>query len=294
MVSGYSLTVKRRVEILGTRERMVEAAERVMRERGLARSTTREIAREAGFSEGALYKHFDSKEELFLHVLAERLPSFVALSKELPGRAGVGTVGETLGEVARTSLAFFAQGVPIIASIFSEPALLSRHAQEIRRKGGGPHRANEAVSAYLRAEQDLGRVREDADPEAAAAMLLGACFQRAFLRQFLAEEVDPAGEERFAEDVVGTLMRSLSPTAVRELSSATVDQVPHYKRGPEQEVERDRGVDEQQIDADVRFRRYPRLVEGVQSQGNERQDEGRHGAPLPQRRRPGPAQRDHE
>jgi AcrR family transcriptional regulator len=190
---------------------MVEAAEKVMRERGLARSTTREIAREAGFSEGALYKHFDSKEDLFLHVLAERLPSFVALSKELPGRAGVGTVRETLGEVARTSLAFFAQGMPIIASIFSEPALLSRHAQEIRRRGGGPQRANEAVAAYLRAEQELGRVREDADPEAAAAMLLGACFQRAFLRRFLAEEVDSEGEERFAGDVVGTLMRSLSP-----------------------------------------------------------------------------------
>jgi AcrR family transcriptional regulator len=190
---------------------MIEAAEKVMRERGLARSTTREIAREAGFSEGALYKHFDSKEELFLHVLAERLPSFVALSKELPGRVGVGAVEETLGEVARTSLAFFARGVPMFASIFSEPALLSRHTQEIRRRGGGPHRANEAVAAYLRAEQRLGRVREDADPEAAAAMLLGACFQRAFLRQFLAEEVDPAEEEGFARDVVGTLMRSLSP-----------------------------------------------------------------------------------
>jgi AcrR family transcriptional regulator len=210
MVSGYSLTVKRRVESLGTRERMIEAAEKVMRERGLARSTTREIAREAGFSEGALYKHFDSKEELFLHVLAERLPSFVALSKELPGRVGVGTVEETLGEVARTSLAFFARGVPMFASIFSEPALLSRHTQEIRRRGGGPHRANEAVAAYLQAEQRLGRVREDADPEAAAAMLLGACFQRAFLRQFLAEETDPAEEEGFAWDVVGTLMRSLS------------------------------------------------------------------------------------
>lgn len=196
---------------MGTRERMIEAAERVMRERGLARSTTREIAREAGFSEGALYKHFDGKEELFLSVLAERLPSFVALSKELPGRVGVGTVGETLREVARTSLAFFAEGVPMFASIFSEPALLSRHAQEIRRRGGGPQRANEAVGAYLRAEQGLGRVREDADPEAAAAMLLGACFQRAFLHRFLAEEADPAGEESFAEDVVGTLMRSLSP-----------------------------------------------------------------------------------
>jgi AcrR family transcriptional regulator len=190
---------------------MVEAAERVMRERGLARSTTREIAREAGFSEGALYKHFDSKEDLFLHVLAERLPSFVALAKELPGRAGVGTVEETLREVARKSLAFFGRGLPMFASIFSEPALLSRHAQEIRRRGGGPHRANEAVSAYLRDEQRLGRVRDDADPEAAAAMLLGACFQRAFLRQFLAEEDDPAEEERFAEDVVGTLIRGLTP-----------------------------------------------------------------------------------
>jgi AcrR family transcriptional regulator len=188
-----------------------EAAEKVMRERGLARSTTREIAREAGFSEGALYKHFDSKEDLFLHVLVERLPSFVALSKELPGRVGVGTVEETLGEVARSSLAFFARGVPMFASIFSEPALLSRHTQEIRRRGGGPHRANEAVAAYLRAERDLGRVREDADPEAAAAMLLGACFQRAFLRQFLDEEFDPTEEESFARDVVGTLMRSLSP-----------------------------------------------------------------------------------
>jgi AcrR family transcriptional regulator len=196
---------------LGTRERIVEAAERVMRERGLARSTTKEIAREAGFSEGTLYKHFESKEDLFLHVLAERLPSFVALSKELPGRAGVGAVGETLEEVAKTALAFFAQGMPIIASIFSEPALLARHTQEIRRKGGGPQRANEAVSAYLHAEQGLGRVRRDADPEAAAAMLLGACFQRAFLRQFLAEDSEPAGEERFAEDVVGFLMLGLSP-----------------------------------------------------------------------------------
>lgn len=194
-----------------TRERIVGAAERVMRERGLASSTTKEIAREAGFSEGTLYKHFESKEDLFLRVLAERLPSFVALSKDLPGQAGRGTVAETLGEVAKTALDFFAQGVPIIASIFSEPALLSRHTREIRRRGGGPHRANEAVAAYLRAEQGLGRVRQDADPEVAAAMLLGACFQRAFLRQFLAEDVDPVGEERFADEVVRSLMSSLSP-----------------------------------------------------------------------------------
>jgi AcrR family transcriptional regulator len=66
---------------LGTREKIVEAAERVMRERGLARTTTKEIARAAGYSEGTLYKHFESKEDLFLAVLAERFPAFVVLQR---------------------------------------------------------------------------------------------------------------------------------------------------------------------------------------------------------------------
>lgn len=210
MVSAYSPTVKRK-ETLGTRGRIVEAAERVMRERGLARSTTREIAREVGLSEGALYKHFDSKEELFMCVLAERLPSFVALAKDLPGRAGRGTVEGTLGEVARMSLAFYAEGFPVIASVFAEPVLLARHVDELKKRGGGPHRANEAVAAYLRAEQELGRVREDVDPEAAAAMLLGACFQRAFLQNFLDGDDASGAEERFAAGVVGTLMPGLEP-----------------------------------------------------------------------------------
>jgi AcrR family transcriptional regulator len=195
---------------LETRRRIIEAAERVMREKGLARSTTKEIAREAGYSEGALYKHFENKEDLFLSVLAERLPSFVALSEELPGRAGRGTVRETLEEVARTALAFYAESVPISASVFSEPELLVRHAEELRRRGAGPQKANEAVAAYLRAEQDLGRVRRDADPEAAAALLLGACFQRAFLRHILADEIVPPEGTRFAEEAVRGLMLGLS------------------------------------------------------------------------------------
>jgi hypothetical protein len=40
---------------------------------------------------------------------------------------------------------------------------------------------NEALAAYLDAEKRLGRMREDADPEAAAAMVLGACYQRGVL-----------------------------------------------------------------------------------------------------------------
>jgi AcrR family transcriptional regulator len=197
---------------LGTREKIVEAAERVMRERGLARSTTKEIARAAGYSEGTLYKHFDSKEDLFLAVLAERFPAFVALVEELPARVGQATVRETLEEVANNALAYYGEIVPMAASIFSEPGLLARHREELRKRGAGPWIINETLASYLDAEERLGRVRKDADFEAAAAMLLGACYQRAFFRSYLGEDVPAEGEEGFVESIVQTLMPSLSPT----------------------------------------------------------------------------------
>jgi AcrR family transcriptional regulator len=197
---------------LGSRERIVEATERVMRERGLARSTTKEIARAAGYSEGTLYKHFESKEDLFLAVLAERFPSFVALVEELSARVGHGTLRETLEEVATNALAFYGEIVPMAASIFAEPDLLSRHREGLRKRGAGPQMINETLTSYLEAEQRLGRVRKDADPEAAAAMLLGACYQRAFFRSFLGEDALAEGEVDFLERIVQTLMPSLSPT----------------------------------------------------------------------------------
>ena len=71
---------------------------------------------------------------------------------------------------------------------------------------------NEALASYLEAEKRLGRVRQDADPEAAAAMVLGACYQRAFFRSYLGEDVPAEGEEGFVESIGQTLMPSLSPT----------------------------------------------------------------------------------
>lgn len=194
-----------------TRERIVEAAGLVMQARGLARSTTKEIARKAGYSEGTIYKHFESKEELFISVLTEGLPSFVGVLGELPGRVGREDVREVLGEVAASALAFYGESFAMSASIFAEPGLLARHRAEIRRLDAGPQKANEALSAYLEAERSLGRVREDADPETAAAMLLGACFQRAFFESFSGEDETPANREAFVEGVVRTLMPSLSP-----------------------------------------------------------------------------------
>ncbi len=56
---------------LRTRERLVDAAARVFAERGYHAATLEEVAREAGFSTGAVYSNFEGKEDLFL-ALADR------------------------------------------------------------------------------------------------------------------------------------------------------------------------------------------------------------------------------
>ena len=53
-----------------TRARLVEAALRVFAEQGYDHATVEEISLAAGYSKGAYYFHFDSKEDIFLELLS--------------------------------------------------------------------------------------------------------------------------------------------------------------------------------------------------------------------------------
>ena len=55
-----------------TRARLLEAAADVFARRGFVAASVDEVAEAAGFTKGAVYAHFDSKEELFLAMLDER------------------------------------------------------------------------------------------------------------------------------------------------------------------------------------------------------------------------------
>ena len=56
-----------------TRERLLDAAERVFLRRGLQGSSVEEISAEAGFTRGAFYSNFKSKDELFVELLQNRV-----------------------------------------------------------------------------------------------------------------------------------------------------------------------------------------------------------------------------
>ena len=190
---------------MSTREQILDAATDVIARLGLARATTKEMAKAAGFSEATLYKHFQDKDELVLTVLRERLPPFIPLLEELPKRAGTGTVTGTLEEVVRAALAFYDAGMPMMASLFAERELLVRHRDGMKAAGRGPHLANRVVAAYIRAEQRHGRISRGVAADAVAALLLGACLQRAFFRHVVGEHADRSSPARFAREIVGTV-----------------------------------------------------------------------------------------
>jgi AcrR family transcriptional regulator len=191
---------------MSTRERILDAAEEILRTRGVAQATTKEIAQASSVSEPTLYKYFGDKERLLLAVLQERLPGLSRVTV----RPGEGDVEENLADMAHAALDFYQRAFPMLAALLSDPRRMAAHREAMGRHGAGPHKPVEAFAAYLRAEQSAGRVRPTADPDAAAALLVGACFQESFLRYYAhgpdAAAATRARAESLARSVVEPLL----------------------------------------------------------------------------------------
>ena len=193
-----------------TRGRLIEAAEQILRELGLSHLSTREIARTAGVAEGALYHHFEDKNELLLAVIGRHGSEYFESIRELPLRVGQRTLRENLNEVAWVVYSFHRHAIPITCSLFADRPLLVRHRQLVRAHAG-PERTCEALVAYLGAEQRLGRVAEKTDLKAACTALVGGCFQIAFLETHWGQKLTQTEARRQTEGIVQTLLGGLAP-----------------------------------------------------------------------------------
>ncbi len=195
-----------------TRELLMDATERIIREQGIMAVTTKDIAREAGFAEATLYRHFQDKSDLLLAVMNERVSGpFLRVIRELPSRAGEGDVASTLEDLARVELAHFNRVMPLNVALASDPNLLARHNQQLRALGGGPEASLKSLTAYIEAEQRLGRIRADANPAAVATLFNGTCFNYARARHVAGAEATVLSEDEFPHEIVRALLDGLKP-----------------------------------------------------------------------------------
>jgi AcrR family transcriptional regulator len=194
-----------------TREHILEAAERILQEHGLAACTTRAIAETAGCAEGSIYRYFADKHDLFIEVVKRRFPVYLQMMMSLPELAGTGDVGTHLQGVIKASLVFYRAILPMVAGAMADRELLRQQREHFHDTGTGPMKMVGHVAEFVRREQKAGRISSRASPEHAARALLGACFFQAYLESFLGEEAQVGSDEAFAEETVRALTDGLKP-----------------------------------------------------------------------------------
>lgn len=199
---------------MSMREQIVTVAEKLIRTEGLAHATTRSIAMHAGCSEGTIYRHFRSKEDVFIAVLTERLPKFSAVMKDITGSPGQGDVRGNISTLMRSALEFYQVTIPVNVAIFAEPQMLNQHRDWMQEHNVGPHRGIELLATYIEKEQALGRIGEAFSPIAAANLMLGSCYLRAYSKQFM--DVAPRSDNKFIADTVSLLCQGMALPAARE------------------------------------------------------------------------------
>lgn len=115
-----------------TRAALLRAAERVYRERGFGDASAVEIARCAGFSTGALYSNFASKEDLLLTVLdehsvtnSERLAAMVTAADSID--EAVNCVHDWFAERLADGRHWRALEVDLAIAALTKPEMAARH-----------------------------------------------------------------------------------------------------------------------------------------------------------------------
>lgn len=149
-----------------TRQRLIDATVELLAEGGYAAATVNALTARAGVAAGTLYRHFDSKEELF----AEIFRTLSGREVDAMGVAGSGD-GPPLDrlEAAIEAFARRALAQPRVAwALLAEPvdALVDAERLEYRR------RYQALVVGLLRTAIEAGEI-PPSDPEILAAAIVG-------------------------------------------------------------------------------------------------------------------------
>jgi len=202
-----------------TQQKLIDAADRLLQENGLARATTRIIAKQAGVSEGLLYHHFKDKAELIHEVVFHRLRNLHEALDSLPLLVGQNTVDENLTQVMEIAYDAHYRITPIVCAVFSDYKLRIRIREIIREREIGPDRAINILAAYLAAEQKINRIAPVIRVPSAAKLLLASSFYGAMIDQFLGNQIEKNKKHLEVQETVRTILAGLKPPPIPKVNT---------------------------------------------------------------------------
>ena len=155
----------------GTPARIAAAAIQVFAEKGYDGASVRDIARRAGLTEGAMYRHFDGKEALAREIFQDNIERWSARLETAAREAGPGISAEL-----RAMVRFFCVAFDENRALFAF-LLLNQHgpARTIDPQRPNPFMVLERHVAEAMARGEIA----PGDPALRSAAILGAVFQPA-------------------------------------------------------------------------------------------------------------------
>jgi AcrR family transcriptional regulator len=172
----------------GIREAILAATLDLAAEQGLARLTTKEVARRAGASEASVFYHFGDKVGLLQAAMVAGLEPLMELDPAVAAGAADGTVGESLLAIAVSLERFFDRVLPILGAIQGDGDLRAAFGDRMAERDLGPHRGVELLGHSLAGMQRRGLIDPAVDVEAVAPAIIGACLLHAWQRYLFGPE----------------------------------------------------------------------------------------------------------
>jgi AcrR family transcriptional regulator len=208
--------LSRREQHARTRAELLDAAGRVFARRGLERASIDEIAAEAGYTKGAFYASFDSKEDLFLEIVDVR---FADETARLDAMLGGGEDPE--GQVRAAAIDFlrFVHTDPEWSRLFFEFTVRASREPKFREHLGERYDVLRArlVDVYRRWTQELG-VDSPVPLEEIATMTY--CMANGFLAEQL---IDPSVPDGVYGSMMAIFVRGLQGMAEDREAGARPD-----------------------------------------------------------------------
>jgi AcrR family transcriptional regulator len=138
-----------------TRSCLMKSAAKVFARRGLQQASIDEVAEDAGFTKGAFYANFKSKEELFLAMLDER---FAERLKEIDAAVASDEAPEVQAQQAGADFARFLSADRSWQRLFFEFAAYAARNEEFREELVTRHRAlrERIAEVYSRRAGEVG------------------------------------------------------------------------------------------------------------------------------------------
>jgi AcrR family transcriptional regulator len=188
----------------GLRDHLVRVSERLIAEQRPEGLTVRRIAQEARVASGVLYNYFADKEDLLAQGLLAHINTVERTLTGPPG-PGEGPLEDNLVAHLRYLLDLHERILPAFAALLTQPKVLARfNALPAAEKGGD---LRQHLGAHLRAEQLIGRLGPHVDTDAAATLLVGACYQLVLPRLFQQTTTEPLNvPTEFIATLIGTFL----------------------------------------------------------------------------------------